>query len=368
MVRILHIVTYMGRGGLETMLMNYYRNIDRTKMQFDFLCHRYFEADYDAEILSLGGKIYRLPNLNPFSKSYLNELDSFFKKHSEYKIVHSHIDCMSSIPLKIAKKNGVPVTIAHSHNSNQPKDKNYLLKLFFKRKISKYAKYLFACSKNSGIWMFGKKNSNNIIVMNNAIDSKQYIYNEETSRLIREKYNLSNNFVVGHVGRFNTQKNHTFLIDIFYALLKKEPTAKLLLVGDGVLINDIENKINRLGIADSVIFTGVVDNVNEVTQCFDVYCFPSLFEGLSVAMVEIQATGVKSVISDSISKECIITENVEMLSLNDPAEKWANKLLSYKDAYKKENMYENVVSANFDIEKNAKWLQEFYINEYRNCE
>lgn len=364
MVRVLHVVTYMGRGGLETMLMNYYRNIDRSKVQFDFLCHRDFEADYDAEILSLGGRIYRLPNLNPFSKTYLNALESFFAQHKEYKIVHSHIDCMSAIPLKYAKKYGVPVTIAHSHNSNQPKDKNYPLKIIYKRSIHKYADYLFACSKNSGIWMFGNKFSNDIHVMNNAIDTKQYIYNEQIAKSVREKYDLGNDFVVGHVGRFNTQKNHTYLIDIFNELLKIDPSAKLVLVGDGDLKKSIKKKIDDLNISDSVVFTGVVPNVNEIAQCFDVFCFPSLFEGLSVAMVEMQATGVKSVISDTISKECIITDNVEMLSIDANPKVWANKLITFKGAYSKKNMLDSVEKANFDIEKNAIWLQEFYLNEY----
>ena len=339
MVRVLHVVTYMGRGGLETMLMNYYRNIDRSKVQFDFLCHRNFEADYDSEILSLGGRIYRLPNLNPFSKSYLNALESFFSEHKEYKIVHSH-------------------------NSNQPKDKNYPLKIIYKRSIYKYADYLFACSKNSGIWMFGKKFSNDIHVMNNAIDTKQYIYNEQIAKSVRERYNLGNNFVVGHVGRFNTQKNHTYLIDIFNELLKIDPSAKLVLVGDGDLKKNIKKKIDDLNISDSVVFTGVVPNVNEIAQCFDVFCFPSLFEGLSVAMVEIQATGVKSVISDTISKECIITDNVEMLPIDANPKIWADKLITFKGTYIKKNMLDSVEKANFDIKKNAMWLQEFYLNEY----
>ena len=129
-IRVLHVVTYMGRGGLETMIMNYYRNINRNKIQFDFLVHRDFVADYDREIMSLGGKIYRLPSLNPVSKIYQDKLNLFFKQHREYKIVHSHLDCMAAIPLKAAKKNGVSICIAHAHNSNQTKDKKYLLKLF----------------------------------------------------------------------------------------------------------------------------------------------------------------------------------------------------------------------------------------------
>ena len=187
-IRVLHIVTYMGRAGLETMLMNYYRNIDREKVQFDFLVHRDFEADYDAEILSLGGKIYRLPKLNPFSKSYRKALDSFFKEHTEYKIVHSHLDCMSSIPLKYAKKNNVPVRIAHSHNNNQDRDAKYLLKLFYRNKIKKYATDLFSCSIEAGKWMF---KTDNFTVLNNAIDAAKYSYNKETAAKVRADLGVS---------------------------------------------------------------------------------------------------------------------------------------------------------------------------------
>ncbi|MDY5213351.1 glycosyltransferase, partial [Intestinibacter sp.] len=153
-IRVLQVVTYMGRGGLETMLMNYYRNIDRDKVQFDFLTHRDERWDYDDEIESLGGKIYHLPKLNPFSKSYLNALDKFFKEHKEYQIVHCHQDCLSGVVLKVAKKNGVKFTIAHSHNANQDKNLKYLIKVFEKRKIPKYSDELFACGYNSGKWMF----------------------------------------------------------------------------------------------------------------------------------------------------------------------------------------------------------------------
>ena len=150
MIRVLQIVTYMGRGGLETMIMNYYRNIDRNKVQFDFLVHRQEEADYDKEIVALGGKIYHMPMLNPFSKSYFNALDSFFKEH-KYDIVHCHLDCMSAYPLKIAKKNGVRVRIAHSHNKSQDKNLKYPIKLYSKRLIPKYATHLLSCGKRQAI-------------------------------------------------------------------------------------------------------------------------------------------------------------------------------------------------------------------------
>ena len=164
-IRVLHVVTYMGRGGLETMIMNYYRNIDRSKVQFDFLTHRDEIWDYDDDIERLGGKIYHLPRLNPFSPKYLNALDNFFEEHNEYKIVHCHQDCLSGIVLKHAKKNGVPFTIAHSHSSNQNKNLKYVIKLIAKKSIPKYADYLLACGKDAGEWMF---NTSDFTILNNA--------------------------------------------------------------------------------------------------------------------------------------------------------------------------------------------------------
>lgn len=238
-VRILHVVTYMGRGGLETMLMNYYRHIDRSKVQFDFLVHRDFEADYDQEILSLGGRIYHLPRLNPFSIHYHKELNLFFKNHPEYQIVHVHQDCMSSIALKAAHRNHVPVRIAHSHNANQDKNIKYLIKRYFMRSIPQYATHLFACGEEAGNWMFnGKK----FIVLNNAIDTKKFAYDIDKRNLIRDKLGITDDLIIGHVGRFHRQKNHDFLIDIFNEVHKIINNSKLLLVGTGNLEDEIRKK------------------------------------------------------------------------------------------------------------------------------
>ena len=172
-IRVLHVVTYMGRGGLETMIMNYYRYIDRSKIQFDFLVHRQFRADYDDEIESLGGRIYRLPQLIPWSYSYKKALNQFFADHPDYKIVHVHQDCLSSVILRAAKKHGIPVRISHSHTSNQDKNLKYLLKLWYKRRIPQYATALLACGKDAGDWMFGGASYQ---IINNAIDTTAYTY------------------------------------------------------------------------------------------------------------------------------------------------------------------------------------------------
>ena len=211
-IRILHVVTYMGRGGLETMIMNYYRHIDRSKVQFDFLVHRDFRADYDDEIEALGGRIFRLPRLVPWSRSYLKALEQFFRKHPEYKIVHVHQDCLSSVILKVAQNCGVPVRIAHSHNSNQDKNLKYPIKLFYKQFIPTYATHLFACGKDAGDWMFGGVSYQ---ILNNAIDTRQYTYDINTRQQMRSRLEINDTtFVVGHVGRFHPQKNHSFLLNV----------------------------------------------------------------------------------------------------------------------------------------------------------
>lgn len=361
MIRVLQVVTYMGRGGLETMLMNYYRNIDRDKVQFDFLTHRDERWDYDDEIESLGGKIYHLPKLNPFSKNYLNALDKFFKEHKEYQIVHCHQDCLSGVVLKVAKKNGVKLTIAHSHSTSQDKNLRYILKILEKKKIPKYADKLFACGKEAGRWMF---NTDNFDILNNAIDTDLYTYNKEKSCKLKRELGIEGKFVVGNVGRLYYPKNHKFIVDIFNEIQKIRNDSVLLLVGEGSLRQSIEEKIEYLGIKDKVIMTGVRDDVNDLMQVMDVFLFPSLYEGLGIALIEAQAAGLKCVISNTIPKEGVLTNDVTSISLNQSPKVWANEILKYQE-YKRANNKEIIKKANYDIKNNAKKLEQFYIENAR---
>lgn len=361
-IRVLHVVTYMGRGGLETMIMNYYRNINRNKIQFDFLVHRDFEADYDQEILNLGGKIYRLSRLNPFGKKYLNELSQFFREYPEYKIVHSHLDCMAGIPLKYAKKNGVPVRIAHAHSSNQTKDKKYLLKLMFKRNIKKNATDLFACAQDAGGWMFG---CDQFHVMNNAIDTKAYVVNKQTGNEVRQELKIPENaFVVGHVGRFAPPKNHMFIIRVFAEVLKEKTNAFLLLVGEGDLRREAETLTVELGIQDNVIFAGMRSDVNRMLQAMDVFLFPSIYEGLPLSIIEAQAAGMPCLISNKVPIECRKTDLVTQLSLNDSLSVWKDAVIDAGKVVKRDTSKE-ISDAGFDIHQNAKWLENFYLQKYQ---
>lgn len=362
--RVLQVVTHMNRGGLETMLMNYYRNIDRNEVQFDFLTHRPEDGDYGNEIKQLGGKIYHLPRLNPWSPAYHKALSNFFDEHPEYKVIHVHQDCMSGIILKEAKLHGIPVRIAHSHSSNQDKNIKYPIKLFYKRKIIEYATQLSSCGQQAGIWMFGGAPFQ---ILNNAIDAQKYAYNNEVRTQIRRHFNIKNDeLLVGHVGRFSKPKNHEFLIDIFQKVQEKNP-AKLLLVGNGTLYGKIQDKVSRLGLNDKVIFAGLRSDIPDLLQAMDVFLFPSLYEGLPMVLVEAQAAGLPCVISDSIPNDCDLTKLIKRISLKTESDEWANLLLDFQKRIIRYNTYQDIVSAGFDISENAKKLQAFYLKCYSSC-
>lgn len=365
MIRVLQVVTHMDRGGLETMLMNYYRHIDREKIQFDFLVHRQERAAFDDEIEALGGRIYRLPRLVPWSKSYLSALNRFFDEHTGYKVVHVHQDCLSSVILKAAKQHDVPVRIAHSHSANQDKNLKYPIKLWYKRSIPEYATNLFACGKDAGDWMFGGASYQ---IINNAIDVAAYTYGSTKRQEMRRQIGLENEFTIGHVGRFNQPKNHPFLLDIFTSLLKKEPNAALLLVGGGEGMPKIQAKAQELGIAERVRFLGVRSDVADLMQAMDVFVFPSFYEGLPVTMVEAQASGLPCIISDKVPPECILTDGlVNIMPLSASPEAWAEKILAMR-AVPRTDRREEIAAHGFDISTEAVKLQEFYLKAYeQNC-
>lgn len=358
-IRVLQVVTHMNRGGLETMLMNYYRHIDRTQVQFDFLVHRQARAAYDDEIESLGGVIYRLPRLVPWSRSYLNALDAFFETHPEYQIVHVHQDCLSSVILKAAQKHGVQVRIAHSHNSKQDRNLKYPIKLWYRQFIPKYSTTLFSCGNKAGKWMFGK---HTFQLLNNAINTAEYSFDNSRRKQIRTSLGIGNNtFVVGHIGRFSPQKNHTFLIDIFSEIKTQNNNSLLLLVGDGDLRPQIEQKVSDLGLTERVIFTGVRSDVSDLLQAMDAFVFPSNYEGLPVTLVEAQASGLPCFISDKVPYDCVLTDLVTQVPLDAPPKKWAAIVMSAQNR-KRRNTYNEIVQAGFDIKANAMWLEAFYLS------
>lgn len=368
-IKVLFLDTVMDRGGSETMTMNYFRNIDRSKVQFDFLQHRYYKAAYEDEIAELGGTVYKI--CPPYPQNYFKyrkELRKLLKEHPEYQIIHSNMMELGLFGYMEAKRCGVPVRICHAHTApDNPKITiKSLMRSSYKNMMRKYITHQFACGKKAAKWVFGEKNIEHVIYMKNAVDAELYRYRPEVEKEIREEFHLGDRFVVGHVGRFFEPKNHPFIIDIFAEIVKQDPNAILMLVGGGelddVVMNQTKLKVNSLGLENNVIFTGVRTDVNRVIQAFDIFILPSLYEGFPVVMVEAQAAGLKCIMSDAVTNECDITGNVEVVALKAGVQDWAERILSYKGSYKKIDMYQTIVDAGFDIKENAKWLEEFYLN------
>lgn len=361
-IRVLNMFTIMDRGGAETMVMNYYRHIDRTKVQFDFLVHREQRGAYDDEIERMGGRIYRMCPVYPqnFSR-YKRDLRTFFRAHPEYKIIHSHMSELGYFAFREAERQGVPVRICHAHNAPHGFDAKMIIRTYFKKRMMPYLTHLFMCGEESGKWLYGEKNKTRFIMLNNAIDAAVYSFDASKREEMRRQLDLTDELVVGHVGRFNPQKNHAFLLDIFAALLKKEPNAVLLLVGGGADMPKIQAKAQELGIAERVRFLGVRSDVADLMQAMDVFVFPSLYEGLPVTMVEAQASGLPCIISDKVPPECILTEGlVNIMPLSASPEVWAEKILSMR-AVPRTDRHEEIAAHGFDITTEAVKLQEFYI-------
>lgn len=367
-IRILHVVATMNRGGLETLLMNIYRNIDRSKVQFDFLVHFKEKGMYEDEIKKLGGKVYRIEHITKAGPiKYKKQLKNFFK-NNKYNIVHSHMDAMSGIVLREVKKNGVPVRIAHSHNS-YPKMRLFekIYKNYSKLFINSSCTDKFACSNIAGEWLFGENIDNkSFTVLKNAIDTNKFKFNNLIRKNVREQLGISEDtLVIGNIARFNTQKNHDFLIDIFEEVKKLEKNTKLVLVGDGNLKQSIEEKVHRLGLDQDVLFLGVREDIPNLLNAFDIFLFPSLHEGLGIVLIEAQSNGLKCIVSKAVPEEADIKCNLlNIISLSQSAKVWANKII--EERYYNRESEISIKLANdsgYDIYEVSKWIESYYINK-----
>ena len=358
-IRILHIVTSMNVGGIENFIMNNYRNIDRSRVQFDFLKHRDTHDFYDDEILALGGRIYSIPPINPLrQKHYDKEIAAFFEKHkSTYRVVHSHINTFSAYPLRIATKIGIPVRIAHSHAVTTCIDLKTPFRIYTKRIINKYITDAFACSKDAGHWLFG---NNEFEVFPNSIDTKKFSFCAEDRELVRNDLKISNAYVIGMVANFSSIKNHKFIVNVFYKLLRKIPNSYLVLIGDGETRSDIERQLKRLNIMDNVIFLGLQKNVAKYLQSFDVFVLPSISEGFSISVLEAESVGIPCLLSNGVPKDVKLfnSMNTEFLPINDE-DLWVEKIIALKDVQKKSSAHE-ISLTNYDAENSANTLMDFY--------
>lgn len=361
-IRILNIVPNMRAAGIETFIMNVYRNIDREKVQFDFLVHNMKREFFDDEIEKLGGKIYRCTYKDDKDIfKYIKDLNMFFKKHKEYKIVHGHMQSMMPLYLLIAKINNIPVRIAHAHNGSYEKSiKGFILHVF--SRFSKcFSTNNWACSEIAGKYLFGKKPFE---VIYNGIDIKKFEFNEEVREQKRKELNIDDDiFVIGHIGRFELQKNHEFIIELFDRIFKVKSNVRLVLVGEGKLEKKIRDKIKKLNLENKVLFLGVRKDVSQLYQAMDVFVLPSLYEGLPVVGVEAQISGLPCFFSNNITREVKISKETFFEKINNrKIEIWEKMIL--EKINKNNDRKRKIFDDKFDIKRIVKEICELYYEYY----
>ncbi|MDO4443471.1 MAG: glycosyltransferase family 1 protein [Slackia sp.] len=366
-VRILHVIGAMNRGGAETIVMNLYRCIDRTKIQFDFLVGTDEECDYDREIRELGGCIYSLPRFTGTNyRAYKKACRDFFRSH-RYPIVHGHIGSSAAIYLSEAKKAGA-FAIAHSHAQHFPLSPGEIAFRMLSFPTRFIADYFIACSQQAGLDRYGRKiaESARYHILKNGIDSASYRFDEQTRKRIRDELSIPNDALVyGHVGRFDPIKNHVFLIDVFEATLEKKPDAFLVLAGREDAARSIRKRCENDGIQDKVRFLGLREDICHVLSAMDVFIFPSFKEGLPMATIEAQASGLPCLISTGVPSLAQVGDRTDFLPLSAGARAWSDAAIEkFEDgrSVDRANAVDDIRNAGFDIDASTAWLQDFYLD------
>lgn len=367
-IKILQIFTVLNKGGAETNLMNYYRNMDRSQFQIDFLVHRE-TGFFEEELIKSGSKIFRLPAILPWKlKEYKKAVKNFFEEHNDYDIIHGQCSELGVFIYEEAKRRGIPVIIAHAHNNRMDRDKKLLFRLMWKKRMRKSINAYFTCGKEAAENLFGKKLSEKSYQMNNAIEVEDFQFNQEVREKKRKELRAEDTINLVNIGRFNTQKNQSFLFDIFAELIKRNKKYKLFLVGQGELESQLREKAKQLQIEQDVEFLGLRNDISELLQAMDVFVFPSLFEGFGIAFLEAQATGLKCVVSDNIAKEAhIVKNNIVEICLKNSAQQWAEKIVEIHN-FERKNVAALIKEKGYDIKENAQKLEEKYrelIQQYK---
>lgn len=373
-IRVLHVLGGTGLGGAESRIMDLYRQMNRDEIQFDFLVHSSavsgFCEDaperkpqfYDEEIRQLGGHIYVLPKFKVYNYlTYRKAVQDFFREHHEFRVVQGHMTSTAGIYLPIAKKCGIPITVAHSRNAGVDKGLKGIATRFFRRNLVRKADYCFACSELAGTDVFGEKamRQGKVKIIHNAVDAGRFTYDPQKRGKVRENLGLTDQLVVGHVGRFDYQKNHPYLIDIFAGLCEIRQDAVLLLLGEGPGMESIKEKCHELGITEKVRFLGNRKQPEDYYQAMDIFLLPSFYEGLPGVLVEAQAAGLKCFVSDTVTREARATELVTYLSIKESAGEWAERI-DASASYERRDTGQTMRDAGFDVVMQAAAYRKFY--------
>ena len=357
-------------GGVESVIMNYYRNIDRKKLQFDFLCNSYEPVAFEDELVKMGAKMIHFPARSQNYFAYRMQLNHFFREHAkEYAAIWVNVCSLANIDYLIwAQKYGITKRIIHSHNSqNMDSPLRGMLHNHFKKKLDQYATDFWSCSEDASEWFYDKKLKDHIIIINNAIDVDAMAYDENLRNERRKALNWEDNYIIGNIGRLHFQKNQKFVIDIFAETAKLIPEARLVLIGQGEDETELKEKVKRLGLQEKVLFAGKQYNIRSWLSAFDLFLFPSLFEGLSIAALEAQANGIPVLASEGvITEKAKVNDNFMFFSLNNSASDWAKEIQKLRRSETREifeKVRENFVSHGFEIKNEADKLQKMLLGE-----
>lgn len=364
-MRVLQVIGVMDRGGAETMVMNLYRAMDRERVQFDFLVHEQREGDYDAEIVSLGGRIFRAPRYNGINGiAYRRCIRSLFASHPEWRVVHGHIGSCAPLYLSEAKRVGA-FAIAHSHAQNYGNGISGVAFNIAAHPVRRIADYFMACSKEAGLDRFGSSivEGNRFAIVPNGVDVASYACDERVHVEAKADYGLAGRPVVCHTGRLIPVKNHEFLLEVFARVVQSFPNAVLLLAGRGDLEEQIRARVNELGLKKAVFFLGVVDDVPRLLRAADVFVFPSINEGLALSVVEAQASGLPTIASTGVPELAVVSDRVCRMPLSSGVEAWATECvdkLRFSLSSERSDACDQVREHGFDIADTSVRLAAFY--------
>ena len=348
-------------GGIESVIMNYYRHFDKKSISLDFLCNTEIVA-YEEEIKSLGGNIYKICARSKNYRQYKKNMIDFYKKNAnKYDSIWVNVCSLANIDyLKYAKKYGIKKRIIHCHNSqNMDSFARGILHRINRIMIKKYATDFWSCSTEASQWFYNQKiiNSKKYLLVNNAIDIKKFEYNPRIRDMIRKKLKVEDKVVFGNVGRLHFQKNQEFALQIFAKYTKNNPNSVFLLIGEGEDKDKLKELVKELKIRDKVKFLGIRKDINKLLQGMDVFLFPSKFEGLSLSLIEAQASGLLIFTSNTVSKESKMSNYIYFLDLNANIDTWVNKITKKIDNEKRKNRKHNI-SSSFDINVESKKIQD----------
>jgi len=369
--RILHVFGIMNRGGAESFAMDVYRHLDRSVVQFDFVVHSNEAGHFDREIRDLGGRIFVLPSPNQAGAAkYKRELAEVLAKQGPFRGVHSQVYYFSGLVLQVAEACGIPVRIANSNSIQDGRRGSWLRKLYrwyMKSLIIKHSTHLLGVSQEACRSLFGKDcfhSLNKVSVIPNAVNLEKYRFLPQDKAILRNKLSLpATSPIVGHVGRFNAPKNHKFLIEVFAALHQFVPQAQFVLAGDGPLREEIEGLIKERGLEEHVHLLGVREDVPEILGALDVFVFPSLYEGLGLSLVEAQAAGIPSVISNTIPSDVDLGLGlIKAMSLHESPSVWADEIMRrfHHDKQSWETVERHIRDRNYEISELSLKLQSLY--------